>query len=124
MKRIYIAAPWDRRHEMPAIAWQFEEAGYEITHRWWEEDTDIPAELRKCAENDWRAVRTADALVVINSQPRGQETSGKAVETGLAIAYGLPIFVVGEITNIFHYLPQVRLVASVDEALELVEHLR
>ena len=119
VNRIYIAGPWDIREMMPAIARRFEDQGFEITKRWWEHDTDDPNELRECAVADMRGVRTADVFVVINSQKRGEETSGKAVETGLALAYGIPIILVGERSNIFHHLDEVAIVNTVETAAEV-----
>lgn len=106
---------------MPVVAEWVEAAGHTITERWWEypetSDHDL---LEACAQRDYTGVVKADALLLLNTQARGSETSGKAVETGIAIAMFKPVILVGERTNVFHHLPNVHVVATVDEALELL----
>lgn len=125
--RIYIAAPWVEREKLPAIARVFEGAGHTITERWWEHE-DVPnyphhtteaedKELGNQATRDLLGVFMADAVVLINSA----KSEGKAVETGLAIAAGMPVIVVGPRSNIFHWmLPPEFCVDTIDEALRLL----
>ena len=125
--RIYLAAPWADRDKAQEFAEKrLEPIGHTITHKWWvaEEkgsnyalDEDL---FRRCAIDDFVAIYTADLVVVLNTQKRGEETSGKAVETGIAIALHIPVIVVGGWTNVFHYFPGVRLVGSEEEALEAI----
>jgi hypothetical protein len=123
--KIYIAAPWEWRSQAKLEAEKFIAEGHEITHAWW--DNEIPdLEPEKMVEQalkDFMGVGTADIFVLMNMQPRGHETSGKAVETGIAIlalrAQGFPlIYAIGErYTNIFHYLPEVEWRESIEEIL-------
>jgi nucleoside 2-deoxyribosyltransferase len=119
--RIYIAAPWVRREEAIEIAKRFEAEGYEITSRWFKHDGDPndstgincdQDEIRKQATEDWEDVATSDWVVVLNLQ----KSEGKAVETGLAIASGVPFISVGQRSNIFQSLGVE--VETVEEALE------
>lgn len=123
--KVYLAAPWVERESLPAIARVFEGAGHTITERWWEHD-DVPGypnntteaddkELANQAIKDFQGVLTADVMVLINSA----KSEGKAVETGIAIAAGMPVIVVGVKSNIFHWmLPEEYVVGTVAEALE------
>lgn len=105
--KIYIAAPWIHRDTMPAIATELESYGATITHKWWETESD---KVRTVEDHQWNAyqdkvgVQTADAVLVINSA----SSEGKAVEQGIALGLGIPIFIVGtrgeHSKNIFHYL--------------------
>jgi nucleoside 2-deoxyribosyltransferase len=120
--RLYIAAPWIHRDDMPTIAAQFEEAGHTVTHKWWEAKS-IPESkwtadgLCSQAVADRDGVLTADVVVLINSA----RSEGKAVEQGIAIAQGKHIIAVGErgalSMNVFHYLPNYIWVATVEEAI-------
>ena len=83
-------------------------------------EPDLMAEQ---AEKDFMGVGGADVFVLMNMQVRGSETSGKAVETGIALlanrALGVPlIYAIGERnTNIFHYLPEFEWRESIEEIL-------
>ena len=119
--KVYIAGPWAERDAVRVFAGKVVEAGHDITEAWWyhPESTDH-TELVRQGFRDWDAVQEADAMIVINSK----KSEGKAVEMGLALAYGLaPIIVVGPRTNIFHHLPNIFMVATGEEAIErLVRH--
>lgn len=67
--------------------------------------------IRFQAREDIADVRRADVLVVLNLQ----KSEGKAVETGIAIAAGIPIVSVGDRSNIFQSLGYE--VDTVDDAL-------
>ena len=110
---------------MPAVAAQIERAGHTITHRWWDVE-DLPGSYpsnvddpfyESCAVDDYLGVVNADAVIVLNMS----KSEGKAVEQGIALTLGKPVFVVGVRTHIFHYLPNFYMVASVDEALERLQ---
>lgn len=120
--RVYIAAPWGCKRDAADAAHQFEAAGHTITKPWWEHrdvnevDPDTWAELAHQAIEDWRGVEEADVFVVLALQV----SEGKSVETGLALAYGVPIILVGTRTNLFHYLPGVVVVPTVKHALAVL----
>jgi nucleoside 2-deoxyribosyltransferase len=106
--RVYVAAPWLDRASAAEVATILECNGYHITHKWWifegaEEDTSW--EFKQiCARQDMEGVRTADVVVLLNTQ----KSEGKATEQGMAIAYGIPIIVLGDKNlrcNIFQTMP-------------------
>lgn len=118
--KIYIAAPWIMRGDMPDIARQFEKAGHEITWDWWKYDGDhdeSPEFHRTCAINDAQGVINADVLVLLNTS----KSEGKAVEQGIAIANGMDIIAVGELgalsKNVFHYMDNYTWVPTVKDAI-------
>lgn len=119
--KIYLACPWDSRELAKEAAEKFEAAGFEITHDWWNYDNISTGDLEKheeYANEDFRAVQNCDILFLMNLQERGKETSGKAVETGIALALHKRIIGMGiRYTNIFQYLKEVEWVESVDEAI-------
>jgi nucleoside 2-deoxyribosyltransferase len=126
--RVYIAAPWLRRPEAIEAGERFKAAGHELTCRWFQHETDgdpldstgltcDPAGIVFQANEDIADVQDADVLVVLNLQM----SEGKAVETGIAIATGIPVISVGARSNIFQSLGYE--VDTVDDALDLLEQL-
>lgn len=122
MTKIYIAAPWIDREQLPAIASQFEAQGHTITWKWWQTDdiaegSSNEAKLEEQALHDLNGVLEAEALVLLNTK----KSEGKAVEQGIAIANGTPIIAVGErgieSKNVFHYLSVYTWVPTIEEAL-------
>ena len=117
--KIYVAAPFDDRLKAKRVAKKFEKAGFEIIHDWWNYDQGSLSEDRlgyekKCAEEDLNAVLNSDVLYLMNLQKRGEETSGKAVELGIALGHNavcphkIVIFAEGiRHTNVFQLLDQV-----------------
>ena len=121
--KIYLAGPWRTKAAMPTLAAQIEAAGHTITERWWEQDgskyptypsNEDDEGLTDIAIDDAIGVMRADALIVINTE----KSEGKAAEAGIALALNKPIMLVGTRSMIFHYLPSVYPVASLEEALE------
>lgn len=107
--KVYIAAPWTRKALAASYAAVLEASGHTITKRWWEhrevpgyltDDHTNDAELAQQALEDIDGVLAADVFVLLNLE----KSEGKAVETGIALAAGIPIVVVGPRSNIFHYL--------------------
>ena len=132
---VYIAAPWAEREYARTVRDQFEAAGIPVLARWldWtppegEEPTgtnglDYSDEtLRTEALNDLTDIVKTRIFVLLNTQKRGEETSGKAVEFGVALALAQiqpkGILVVGERTNVFQYL-----VEQVDTVEDAIQHV-
>lgn len=115
--KVYVAAPWVRRSEARDVRDRLVKAGHKVTSRWLDTQSNNSVEsLQSEATNDLQDIRTADALVVLNLST----SEGKAVETGYALAMDLPIFVVGGVSNVFHWLPQIRHVHNIDTLLDLL----
>lgn len=120
--RVYLAAPWIIRDQMEPIAKQLEDHGFELTHKWWTvedltESQRTSALLAEQATADFVGVHNADFILVINSS----KSEGKAVEQGIALAKGIPIYIVGErgamSANVFHYLENYRWHSTVESAV-------
>lgn len=126
MNKIYIAAPWTHRDQLPGIAEVVTRIGYTITHDWW--NRDIPSEdhvrLQVCAQNDKDAVAAADVFLLLNFE----KSEGKSVETGMAIILGKRLIGVGpRYSNIFQNLPGWEWFETIDEAykhLQLIDRLK
>lgn len=116
---LYLAAPWVHRHQANQVAQQFKAKGHQIISRWhseWadKEDKNVTdAEKRDEAEKDVLDVRHAEVVVLLNWEG---STGGMFVEQGIALALNIPVLVIGEKSNVFHYLPAVRCVSGFHEA--------
>lgn len=122
---IYLAAPWKYRAQAKVRASQLRDHGHQIVSRWHDEWAEKPdaaydhPEQQTEAEKDVMDVKAAEVVLVLNLE----KSEGKAVEQGIALARGIPIVVVGERTNVFHHLRQVRMVSDFDEALRWLDLL-
>ena len=119
--QVYIAAPWVDRDRARVVSKRFEEAGFEITEKWWDRPESTPP--AECAAVDLVGIYSADVFVLLNTQPKGFETSGKQVEFGVALELELPIILIGERTNVFHYLDEVTVVGTVEDAIHVARQL-
>lgn len=118
----YLAAPWAEKEYAKTVRDKCVEAGINITSRWLDFPTggdmhDVET-LKTESVHDFEDVAAADMLLLLNMQKRGEETSGKAVETGMAIAWEMPVYMVGKPSNVFHYHPRVKQFDTVDEAIK------
>lgn len=119
---IYCAGPWAHRQAIhDVVAPYLRRAGHQIISRWHDEwadqnDTTDPEILRTEAWIDWQDLRHAEVLVVMNYQV----SEGKAVEQGIALERGIPIILVGTPSNVFHHLPHVRCVETLEDTLPLL----
>ena len=123
---IYIAAPWRDKELMPDIATKFEQAGHQITHKWWlVEDTPESERnfdlLQAQAGLDFCGVEAANFLILINSA----KSEGKAVEQGIALGLGKSIIAIGKLgahsKNVFHYMSNYTWVDTITDALKVLE---
>lgn len=117
---VYFAGRYDRRSELEANARDLPSDWYS-TARWLtgaHEGATDPETLRLCALEDLEDIRKSDVLVAFTESPEvGFTSGGRHVETGYALAMGIPVIVVGPVENVFHHLPG-RAYATWAEALE------
>lgn len=121
--RIYIAARYDRRAEMAAVARELRREGHFVTSTWVRpRQKPLPGVV--CAINDIDDLEAADCLVSFTEAPTEGVSwaarGGRHVEFGWALAAGKRLCVVGPRENIFHHLPRVEVYES---AAELVAGL-
>ena len=134
-RSVYVASAWVTGDKALEARDKLIRAGFDVTSRWLERvGVEVPAacpgydytkdanymtnHAREESLKDIEDVKRADAVVVVNLA----KSEGKAVETGLAIAFGIPVIVVGEKSNTFHSLsaPAMRVVSTVEDAIELL----
>jgi hypothetical protein len=128
---VYVAAKYSHRGEAALLMHALRTQGHAITRDWTDEEDppeDTSPETRQdfwalCAAADFDGVRTADVLILLHDPA----CRGAFVELGIALGLGVRVIVVGGRGNpatdcpIFVYLPDVEHVASVPEALKLLE---
>lgn len=111
--RVYVAGrtgDLDRVNRVQEIC---RDAGCVISFDWTGPEGDIRTDWRRevpraseLAKRELDAVATSDALVICGPDPHGG--LGCFIETGMAMAYGLPIFVIEPVReSVFWYLPRV-----------------
>jgi len=128
--KIYLAAKYARKDEIQLVATLLEQLGHKITATWFGEKYKPGVQMKqlrhdthvKIAGRDLKEIAKADALVFFaedqnNQPPRG----GRHVEFGYALGLGKKVYVVGERENIFHHLPRVTMVPTVDELFKKLE---
>lgn len=125
MPKIYVASKFENKEEVREAHRKLRAAGYEITFDWTPHD-DSHAEtlglsrdeyLKQCALDDYNGVYDADYLVLIPYP----NMRGAFIETGMAIAQGTPVLIVGDDTsfrNVFSHLSIVRHFASLENAMD------
>lgn len=106
--RIYIAAPFQLRDEAIVIMHRLESLRHVVTSRWLRMVMDDNA---GSARMDLDDVAASDLVLLLN----GPSGGGKDVEMGYALALGLPIVLLGRRTNVFHHLPQVRVIERIED---------
>lgn len=113
--KVYLAGPFERGGEIARIGLLLMQRGHVVTARWLvqHEEARDSRELRRQAAADLEDIGAADALVAVTlpGSPRG----GRHVEFGYALALGKRVVILGQPENVFHHLPQVERVGSVEE---------
>ena len=114
---VYLAAPYGARQRVREYAAELRAAGHTVTSSWLDETHEINAGTQAAATSlpdetvsahaaqDMEDIDGSDALVLFTAKSLGVEGGGgRHVETGYALAKGLPVFVVGDPENVFHRL--------------------
>ena len=132
--RVYLAAPYAARDALRNYADDLARFGHECTSSWLSEMTEISAGTVGVAPaitdeqasahvfTDLRDVARSHALVMWTwpaAEPivtGGGNSGGRHVETGAAMAQGIPVVVIGEPENIFHRASGVTCVPDWHEA--------
>lgn len=113
MVKVYIAAPFPTREVAIRVMHMLERQGIEVTSRWLKEDDTLSDEH---ARKDLDDVARADVLLALNPDEYANKgTGGRHVEAGYALALNKPIVLVGERSNIFHYLACVKQVDDTED---------
>lgn len=113
--RIYLAAPYGSREQIRAYASDARAVDLTVTSSWLDEAHEINAGTQGAATalsdeqvslhalTDIGEVIGSDVLVLFTAAYVGCEGGGgRHVETGVALATGIPVIVVGDPENVFH----------------------
>lgn len=112
MKRVYLAARYDRRDELREYRNVLEEWGIIVTSRWLDEQEPLNSQMGQHTEEfyittarvDLDDVDTADTIIFFSEDPLvGFRRGGRHVEYGYALKGGKNIIVCGPKENVFHY---------------------
>lgn len=123
--KAYIAAGYSRKEEVAAIAKELESVGVTITSNWHKErpapqtglNDNTESFLRRTARKDIQELTAANYFVMLTVDPdKPFKRGGSCVENGFAIARGLPTMIIGPRQHIFHYLPGIKKVDTVEQA--------
>lgn len=111
--KAYIATKWENRARAAELAEILEQYGWEITRKWWAYpsfEVVTPEYQQAEAIDDIAAVRAADVVYVI--MEKDLPYRGAWAEFGAALAFGKPVFVIGEEAKkcVFAYHPLVTFV--------------
>jgi nucleoside 2-deoxyribosyltransferase len=122
--KVYVAAPFKCKDEAKKALTAITEAGFGVTARWIyehpEQNKGDYSTFRKEAQDDLMDITRSDVLVLLNLTL----SEGKAFEAGFAIAMGIPVVVVGEISptsNVFYYLDTITKCATLNDAINYCE---
>lgn len=127
MSSVYLAAPYSSKEEIRRYAAQLNTLGLEVTAQWLDEPhaatipftSRDPEELREFARRDVDDIARADAFVFFSLDPeQPTKRGGRHVELGIALAMKKRIIVVGPRENIFHFLPEIEVAPTWDQAIE------
>jgi len=113
---IYIAARFERQTEARSLAHELMKHGYKITSRWLCSTglaSNNPASARMWARMDLVDVSHADVYLLLSDDVLGR--GGKDFEGGYAYARGKRVVVVGPPAHVFHWLPNVTRIDSVED---------
>lgn len=116
--RISLAAKFDRRAEMQAVARWLHSLGYVVVSRWPDSTQDdsslTDAEATAAALMDEDDIKASDVLVAFAERrgAPGAERGGRHAEVGGALFLGKPVILVGVPEHVLHRHPLVCVVES------------
>lgn len=114
--KVYLAARYADASLMRLWRTELEAAGHTVTSRWIN-----GGQRRRFAEEDLEDLRAASVVILHN--PRAVHRTGRGgrhVELGIALSDGIPVILVGERDNVFHWCMGVTPVCDFTSALELL----
>lgn len=133
--KVYLAGPYQSRLILSEYADALHRHGYSCLSSWLNEPYEInagtsgaalaldDATVAGHALTDIAEVQAADVFILFTSKFVGVEGGGgRHVETGVALAGGIPVIIMGEPENVFHRIPGA--VISVPTWLHLLAQLK
>lgn len=130
-EQVYLAARYSRQTEMREVARELEDMGYEMSCRWISGDHQIKdglcpdeelQERIRFALEDYHDVVASNIIISFTEVPRSSTTrGGRHVEFGIGLGIHKRLVNIGPRENIFHYLPQVEVYDSWEQARTYLE---
>lgn len=111
---IYVSAKYEEAPRARAIMQELRHRGHTITCDWTEHSLTSTRQAQ--AEFDKAGVMAAEAFVLLQEKHYVTDYPvGHAVEFGMALARGIPVYILGEEgrESVFFYLPGVRFIPDV-----------
>lgn len=133
MKRVYLAARYDRRDELREYREILTSYGIEVTSRWLDETEPLNSQMGQHSEDfyiltariDLEDVDDADTIIFFSEDPLvGYRRGGRHVEYGYALKGGKDIIVIGPKENVFHYGTGAIHFESFEQFLSIYKQLR
>ena len=119
---VYLAARYDRLHEMQVYRDLLEGAGYSVVARWVNgEHEAYEGHHNTCinsafAKEDVEDVVRSDWVISFGESPDSTtRRGGRHVEFGIAVGLKKRLILIGHRENVFHHLPQVEFYRSWQE---------
>jgi len=115
--KVYLASKWEEHNHVKKYADQLRSLGHEISFPWFERHLG-GTPLSLCADDDFKGVAEADVCIFIFEKELPY--SGAMTELGLALAWDIPVLIVGEggKRNVFTHHTLVRHLSSFEEAIQ------
>lgn len=103
---IYVAGKFTAKARIDREAQRLRRMGFPVSSTWLDEtETDYSASEEyklECAIRDYGEVATANGMILDTIDV--SETGGREVELGMAIGHGVPVYIVGPLRNVFHWM--------------------
>jgi hypothetical protein len=112
MRRFYFAARFSKRFALRQFRQDLEVLGHIVTSRWLDAEREDPAELGRCAQEDWIDVATADSIINFTEEPRCNSRGARHAEFGIGLGLNKRLILIGPLEHAFHHLPQVQCFAA------------
>ncbi len=118
--RIYIAASFANRERARDIRFDLSLLGIQSTATWidthlTEMEALTPERKGREALDDFYDIERSHGLLCIHDPAVPSTSGGYYFEMGYALAIGLPVWLLGPQTSVFHFHPRVRQIETLDE---------
>lgn len=123
--KVYLAARFSAKEQVKLYAKELADVNIECTSTWLDEAADPKTTLDKHSDSyllntamvDIKDMLRSNAVVFFAVDPKEPTPrGGRHFELGFAYGKGIPCIVVGPKENIFHYLPDIKIVPTFEDA--------
>lgn len=123
MSSFYLASSYSRRDELNTYRAKLEELGYTVNARWLSGAHEVRDNYEQRLENqifaqeDMEDLSKSDIFMLFTNPLGHAGRGGHHVETGMAIAFGKEVIIIGQKINVFHYLPGIEFYETFEDFL-------